>query len=70
MSLEMRRPDGQVGYPLGRDPVGFITYTEDGYISVSMMSAGRSKFAAAISGEEPWRRRWPPPNLRLILRQV
>lgn len=46
MSLEMRSPDGQVGYPLGGVPVGYITYTEDGYISVAMMSAGRSKFAA------------------------
>ena len=46
MSLEMRRPDGQVGYPLGRDPVGYITYTEDGYMSVAMMSAGRPKFTA------------------------
>lgn len=46
MSLEMRKPDGQASYPLGRDAVGYITYTEDGYMSVALMSAGRSKFAA------------------------
>jgi hypothetical protein len=46
VSLEMRQPDGRVGYPLGHDAVGFIMYTEDGYMSVAMMSAGRPKFAA------------------------
>jgi hypothetical protein len=46
VSLEMRKPDGQVSYLLGHDAVGYIMYTEDGYMSVAMMSAGRPKFAA------------------------
>jgi len=46
MSLEMRKSDGQVSYPLGHDAIGFIMYTDDGYMSVAMMSSGRPKFAA------------------------
>jgi len=45
VSLDMRKPDGQVSYPLGHDAVGYIMCTEDGYMSVAMMSAGRPKFA-------------------------
>jgi len=46
VSLEMRKPDGQVSYPLGHDAVGFIMYAEDGYMSVAIMSVDRLKFAA------------------------
>jgi len=46
VSLEMRKPDGQVSYLLGGDAVGYIMYTEDGYMSVAMMSGDRPKFAA------------------------
>jgi len=46
VSLEMRKPDGQVSYLLGRDAVGYIMYTEDGYMSVAMMSGDRPKFTA------------------------
>ena len=46
VSLEMRKPDGQVSYLLGSDAVGYIMYTEDGYMSVAMMSGDRAKFAA------------------------
>lgn len=45
LSIEMRQPDGQVSYPLGRDAVGYILYTEDGYMSVAMMSSGRPRFS-------------------------
>jgi hypothetical protein len=47
VSLEMRKPDGQVSYLLGRDAIGYIMYTEDGYMSVEIMSGDRPKFAAA-----------------------
>jgi len=46
VSLEMRKPDGQVSHLLGRDAVGYIMYTEDGYMSVAIMSGDRPKFAA------------------------
>jgi hypothetical protein len=34
-------------YPLGRDAVGYIMYTADGFMSGSMMRAGREPFAVA-----------------------
>ncbi len=45
LSIESRTADGDISYPLGRDAVGYITYTADGYMSVSMMSDGRRNFA-------------------------
>lgn len=46
LSCELRTVDGQVSYPLGQAPVGYIMYNEDGYMSVAMMSTNRPKFAA------------------------
>jgi len=46
VSCELRGSDGQVSYPLGQDAVGYIIYTEDGYMSVAMMAAKRLKFGA------------------------
>lgn len=46
ISFEIRKADGQVRYPLGQDAVGYIIYNEDGYVSVAIMSANRSKFAS------------------------
>tara|TARA_Y100000590_G_C15718839_1_gene1012823 strand:+ start:829 stop:1254 length:426 start_codon:yes stop_codon:yes gene_type:complete len=33
--------NGETGYPLGPNPKGYITYTEDGYMSVSMSASDR-----------------------------
>ena len=38
--------DGKVSYPFGKDAVGYIMYTQDGYMSVAMMRPNRLKFAA------------------------
>jgi len=46
VSIETRKPDGQASYLLGQDAIGYLTYTDDGYMSVAMMSAGRPKFGA------------------------
>lgn len=46
LSVELRTLDGQVTYPLGRDAIGYIMYTDNGYMSVAFMSANRSKFVA------------------------
>ena len=46
VSCELRKPDGEVSYPFGRDPVGYIMYNPEGYMSVAFMSADRPKFAA------------------------
>jgi len=47
VSFELRNTeDNQVSYPFGEEAVGYIMYSEDGYMSVSIMSANRSKFAS------------------------
>ena len=45
LSYEARGSDGSVSYPLGRDAVGYIMYTEDGFMSVSMMASARRRYA-------------------------
>ncbi len=42
ISWENRDPGGQLGYPLGPDALGYITYTADGYIFAQIMAAGRA----------------------------
>jgi hypothetical protein len=46
ISWENRGADGQISYPLGKDAVGYIIYTPDGYMFVAIMSPYRLKFAA------------------------
>lgn len=45
VSFEVRSPEGRVHYPLGRDPVGYIGYGEDGYMHVAMMKADRPRLS-------------------------
>ena len=45
VELVSRTADGDVVYPFGRDAVGYITYTPDERMSVSIMSADRASFA-------------------------
>ena len=37
--------DGSVSYPLGRNAVGYLIYTDHGFVSVAMMAAGRKSYA-------------------------
>jgi hypothetical protein len=46
LSLEFRFEDGQVIYPFGKTPIGYLIYTEQGYISVNIMNANRSPFSS------------------------
>ena len=46
VSSEVRSADGHISYPRGRNPVGYIIYSEDGYMSAVIMPANRPKFAA------------------------
>lgn len=46
ISWEYRSADDQVSNPFGQDFVGYIMYSEDGYMSVAIMSANRPKFAS------------------------
>ena len=45
-SCELVTSDGEVDYPFGRTPVGYIMYGQDGYMSVVIMSADRPPFRA------------------------
>lgn len=49
ISFELKSVDEQASYPFGKDAVGYIMYTEDGYMSVVIMSTNRPKFAFARS---------------------
>jgi hypothetical protein len=46
VSTEHRHSDGQLTYPLGREPVGIIMYDAKGYISVQLMHPDRPAFAS------------------------
>ena len=46
LSWENRGAEGEVTHPLGRDAVGYLTYTADGYMFVVLMRAERAAFSA------------------------
>ena len=43
VSYSSKDENGNVGYPLGENAVGYIMYTSDGYMSASMSSNNRPK---------------------------
>jgi hypothetical protein len=49
VSYELRRADGRVTYPMGKDATGYIMYNDIGYMSVVIMAAGRPKFSAEVA---------------------
>jgi len=46
LSWENRTLDGEVSHPFGEGATGYIAYTEDGYVFVAIMAAGRRPFVA------------------------
>jgi hypothetical protein len=42
VSYEVRDEDGGLTHPLGRDPVGFLTYTADGHMAGQLGRADRA----------------------------
>ena len=59
VSLESRTADGQISYPWGRDAVGYIMYTQGGYMSVSIMRSDRAKFASGdVRGASKEQKAW------------
>jgi hypothetical protein len=47
-SFELRSSIGEVTYPFGRDAVGYIMYTNEGFMSVNFMKADRLNY---VSGD-------------------
>jgi len=45
ISWENRAANGQVVYPYGKDASGYLMYSQEGYMSVVIMTANRPKFA-------------------------
>jgi len=45
--LETRTSGGDIGYPLGKDAVGYLIYSHEGFMAASIMRAGRANFASA-----------------------
>jgi len=41
MSWEVTRPDGTTYYPYGREVVGYLIYTADGYMAAEIMDSDR-----------------------------
>lgn len=46
VSVEHRSPDGEVRNPYGPNPAGYIIYTPEGFMSVTIMGADRPSFAS------------------------
>ena len=45
ISWENRDAAGHISYPLGKDAVGYIMYSQDGYMFVAIMRPDRAQFA-------------------------
>ena len=44
VSLETRGENGKVTYPFGKDALGYIMYSADGYVSVTIFPKNRRRF--------------------------
>lgn len=61
VSFEIRDEDGRVTHPLGRDAVGFITYTPDRHMSVQFGQADRAPWPSPIGLVRQPRKSRPQP---------
>jgi hypothetical protein len=46
LSLEAKTSTGDVSYPYGKDATGYLLYSREGYMSVSVMQAHRANFGS------------------------
>ena len=47
ISFEVIADTGEIRYPYGQTPVGYILYAADGFMSVAVMSGDRRPFVAS-----------------------
>jgi hypothetical protein len=45
VSFQATCPEGHITEPFGHDPVGYLMYTEDGYMSATIMKAHRPPYS-------------------------
>jgi hypothetical protein len=43
VSWEISQPDGAIHYPYGKDVIGYLIYTADGYMSAEIMNPDRQQ---------------------------
>jgi hypothetical protein len=53
LSLEARTSTGDVSYPYGPDAAGYLLYSREGYMSVSVMQARRANFGSPDDLQAP-----------------
>jgi len=53
LSLEARTSTGDVSYPYGKDAAGYLLYSREGYMSVSVMQARRAHFGSSDGLQAP-----------------
>jgi hypothetical protein len=46
VSYELRHADGEVTYPIGKNAMGLLIYTAEGYMAVQLMRTDRPAFAS------------------------
>jgi len=44
VSMQAESSDGDVSYPFGQDPIGYITFTNDNYVFLIVTNSGRKNF--------------------------
>lgn len=48
VSWETQTTQGEIIYPFGKNPIGYITYTTDGYMSANIMKSDRLNINIAL----------------------
>ncbi len=62
VSWEVTQPDGTIHYPYGKDAVGFLIYTADGYMSAEIMNPDRQQNNPTFPLEPAARQTLPDPD--------
>ena len=59
--------EGNITYPFGEDAIGYVLYSEDGYMSTTLMTANRPNFETHDVGRNHRRAGKGRKNLRRLL---
>ena len=47
ISNETKEPSGEISHPFGKDATGYVIYTQDGYLALTIMGPNRGNFSSA-----------------------
>ncbi len=62
VSWEVTQPDGTIHYPYGKDVVGYLIYTADGYMSAEVMNPDRRQTDPSFPLENAAAQTLPDPD--------